>query len=151
MLLGCFYSAFSWTDLSINTVFIPWSLNSMGKGLENFFFYYYFLQLCKHVWLKPGINYRTIPYIYICTHYIISFPGTAKKSLLYFYLCKNYIALLVSSLPESAAFSFQAADGQPTGLLNDSSCTSFWAHSVSIWSPTPQTCQAIKKQPACMF
>lgn len=59
------------------------------------------------------------------THYIISFPGTAKNSLLYFYLCKNYIALLVSSLPESAAFSFQAADAQPTGLLNDSSCTSF--------------------------
>lgn len=77
--------------------------------------------------------------LHIYIHYIISFPGTAKKSLFYFYFCKNCIALLLSYLPECAAFSYQAADGQPRCLTTESWSTSS-VDGASV-KQLPQTCR----------
>lgn len=99
-----------WTELSVIPVLGIMELN--GCRLRKFYIFFSFLQLCKHVWLNPGVSYTTIPYIYMCIYILYNHSqGQLKSHYFIFQLCKNY-NFLVSSWPESAAFSFQAAGDQ---------------------------------------
>lgn len=51
-----------WTHLSVIPTLGIMELN--GCRLRKFYFFL-FLQLCKHVWLNPGVSYTTIPHTYI--------------------------------------------------------------------------------------